>query len=187
VAGVDEVGRGAWAGPLGVGVVILDPARLPAGLADSKLLSAQQRERLAGRIAGSALGVSVGYCQAQECDLLGMAGALRLAAARALANLQPAPDVVLVDGASDFVADGRSRAVVDGDASSVSIAAASIVAKVCRDAVMSWLGRDYPDFDFASNKGYGSRRHEMALRRLGPTPLHRMSWSYLDRLGIRGT
>jgi ribonuclease HII len=188
VVGLDEVGRGAWAGPVSVGAVALDPARVPDGLADSKLLRPATRERLAAAVRTVALGHAVGHATNDEIDRDGLAAALRLATRRALellaATLPHPIDVVLVDGPVDLVRADRPSGVaaplvvpvVGGDRVSVSIAAASIVAKVTRDAMLVAADADHAGYALASNKGYPSPAHRRALAELGPCALHRRSW-----------
>lgn len=196
VAGVDEVGRGALAGPVSVGVVALGSCDAwPRGLADSKELSPRARERLAVELAAYGLARAIGSATNDEIDALGMIAALRLAGQRALARLAVASvvvDAILLDGSHDWLTpptgdlfgpDAPSRAtprvvtVVKGDGACVSIAAASVLAKVERDAVMVAAHDDHPQYGWAGNKGYGSAGHLKALERYGPTPWHRVSWN----------
>ena len=197
VAGVDEVGRGAWAGPASVGVVVYCPdRRAPNGVRDSKELSEDRREALLPLVTSWCLDWSVGHASPGECDLLGMTAALRLAARRAFDGLTVAPRVLLLDGSFDYLTDpvavtevpaGRPevRTVVRGDATCQSIAAASIVAKVTRDRMMRALAPSFPAFDFDRNKGYPSRTHRTALAGFGLTSVHRRSWSFVDDLAFR--
>ena len=182
VVGVDEVGRGAWAGPLSVGVAVLPADRRVYGVRDSKMLTEQRREHLFDRVASWCRAWSVGHASAEECDRLGMSAAQRLAARRALDGLGLEPDQVLVDGRWDFVGDGTTTRIVRGDATCLSIAAASILAKVSRDRIMRADADCYPGYCFDSNKGYPCPRHEMALQASGPTAIHRRSWAFMDRL-----
>lgn len=183
VAGVDEVGRGAWAGPVVVGAAVSALAAPPEGLTDSKLLTAKRREELAPMIAAWATAHAFGAASPAEIDALGMTAALRLAAVRALEALPVRPDAVVLDGSHDFLGDPwRVRTVVKGDRVCVGVAAASVLAKVHRDRLMAELGADHPDFAFGDNAGYPSPVHQAALEELGPTPYHRMSWAYLDNL-----
>lgn len=182
VAGLDEVGRGAWAGPLTVGAVVLPRDRRVNGIRDSKQLSEARREELFDRIVEWCEASAVGYASPAECDELGMSDAMRLAARRALDGLGVAVDRVLVDGPWDFVGDGRAVNVVRGDATCRSIATASILAKVRRDRIMRADAECYPGFDFERNKGYPSPRHRMALAGYGTTAIHRRSWSFVDQL-----
>ena len=183
VAGLDEVGRGAWAGPLMVAAAVTDLSEPPEDLADSKVLSAARREAVAAELAGWAVGIGYGQAGPEEIDELGMTAALRLASVRALEALPCRPDVVIVDGKHDFLgAPWSVRCEVKADAVSVSVAAASVAAKVRRDALMAEIGAGYPDYAFADNAGYPAPAHRAALESSGPTPYHRMSWSYLDDL-----
>lgn len=181
VAGVDEVGRGAWAGPVTVCAVVTDLSEPPAGLTDSKRLTPRRRAALAELLKDWAVGVGYGEATHEEIDALGMTEALRRAARRALAGLPVRPDAVILDGKHDYLgAPWAVRLQVGGDAASVSVAAASVLAKVRRDAYMASLG--YPEYGFADNAGYPSPVHRAALAEHGPTPYHRLSWSYLDAL-----
>ena len=185
VVGVDEVGRGAWAGPLTVGAVALLPTTgtAPGEVRDSKLLSPTKRERLFGEIDSWCEAWSTGDASAAECDELGMSAALQLATKRCLDKLSCAlgevPDRVLLDGNWNFVDWLPSQAIVKGDQRCVSIAAASIMAKVTRDAQMSdWASRFAP-YRFEKNKGYPAPVHKAALGEYGPCALHRTSWSFM--------
>ncbi|GAA2297214.1 ribonuclease HII [Nonomuraea roseoviolacea subsp. roseoviolacea] len=181
VAGVDEVGRGAWAGPVTVCAVVTDLSEPPAGLTDSKQLTPARREALAGEVRAWAAGIAFGEATHEEIDVVGMTEALRRAARRALDALPVRPGAVILDGSHDYIgAPWPVRLEVRGDAASVSVAAASVLAKVRRDAYMATLGCDA--YGFADNAGYPSPVHQEALARLGPTEHHRMSWSYLDDL-----
>lgn len=179
VAGVDEVGRGAWAGPVTFAAVVLPSDRRMYKLRDSKVLDAARREQLAARLEDFAVGIGIGHATNGEIDALGMSDAMRLAAARALDALPLRPDVYLVDGNWNMlggVAQPVER-IVHGDARSASIAAASIVAKVTRDRMMTTVCPTYPRYAFSSNKGYPSPPHVAALNRFGPCVLHRHSWA----------
>ena len=185
VAGVDEVGRGPLAGPVVAAAVILPAGFDPAGIDDSKKLSPAARERAAARITGAAA-VGIAIVEAGEIDRLNIHGATLLAMARAVAALPVRPRHVLVDGKFLPALDYRATAVIGGDAKSLSIAAASIVAKVVRDRIMVAAAESHPQYDWASNKGYPAPRHLAALAEHGPTPLHRRSFapvarSYLGR------
>jgi ribonuclease HII len=182
VVGVDEVGRGAWAGPLTVAAVVLPHHRRVYGVRDSKQLNERRREELFARVVDWCVAWGVGHASEGECDALGMSAAQRLAARRALDALGVEPDAVLVDGRWDFVGGSRTRTVVRGDARCLSIAAASIVAKVTRDRLMREAAESYPPFDFDRNKGYPCPRHQLALRGYGPTAIHRRSWAFMDGL-----
>ncbi|KAF4405231.1 ribonuclease HII [Streptomyces lycii] len=183
VAGVDEVGRGAWAGPVTVCAAVTGLRRPPEGLTDSKLLAPKRRTELAGLLEDWVTAHALGHASPQEIDDLGMTAALRLAAGRALESLPVRPDAVILDGKHDYLGrPWRVRTVIKGDQSCVAVAAASVIAKVRRDAMMGELGRDCADFAFAANAGYPSPVHRAALAEFGPTPHHRVSWAYMDAL-----
>lgn len=181
VAGVDEVGRGPLAGPVAAAAVILDPARLPKGVDDSKALSAQQREAAFERILATAQAVSVAFVSPAEIDATNIRRASLAAMARAVAGLSRPPAFVLVDGRDLPPIACPARAIVKGDAAALSIAAASIVAKVARDAMMRRLAALYPEYGFETNAGYAAPRHLEALGRIGPTPAHRFSFAPLRK------
>jgi ribonuclease HII len=181
VAGVDEVGRGPLAGPVCAAAVILDPDNIPEGLNDSKAMSGKARELAFARIAASALATSIAFATAAEIDATDIRKATLMAMERAVAGLSVAPAYVLVDGLDLPGLPCPGSAIVRGDASSLSIAAASIVAKVARDGLMRRMAEEYPGYGFETNVGYGSPRHLAALAVLGPTPYHRMSFSPLRR------
>ena len=177
VAGLDEVGRGAWAGPLTVGAAILDLSAVPVGLRDSKQLRPERRQVLDRSLRDGAE-VATGEVAHTELDRIGLVAALRLAAGRAVAALPRRPDVVLIDGSVDLL-DGagyRTRLLIGGDDRSCSIAAASIVAKVHRDQWMIDQDPSHRPYGFAANKGYPSPHHRAALAEHGPCELHRRSW-----------
>jgi ribonuclease HII len=184
VAGVDEVGRGAWAGPVTYAAVVLPSDRRMYKLRDSKVLDPARREELATRLEGFALGIGIGQASNAEIDELGMSPAIRLAARRAVDALPLRPDVLLLDGNWDFLAGygTTNQLLVHGDAHSASIAAASIVAKVTRDRQLVGAEGVHPGYDFASNKGYPSPSHRAALAELGPCELHRRSWAPIAAL-----
>jgi ribonuclease HII len=176
VAGVDEVGRGPLAGPVCVAAVILDPKNLPQGLDDSKKLSASRREALSGEIFARALAVSVALAPAAEIDAVNIRQATLNAMARATRALALAPQFVLVDGRDLPELPCPGRAVIKGDATSLSIAAASIVAKVARDRLMARLDGLHPGYGFAVHAGYPTEAHRAALQQLGPCREHRRSY-----------
>ena len=180
---MDEVGKGAWAGPLTLVAAVLPTDRRVYRVRDSKLLTEAERERLFDRIADWCVAWCAGHASNDECDRLGMSAAQRLAARRALDGLGVDADAVLVDGRWDFVGNGKTRALVKGDATCLSIAAASILAKVTRDRMMRAASGEYPHYCFDSNKGYPCPRHRAAIAAHGPTPLHRRSWAFMDNLG----
>lgn len=176
IAGVDEVGRGPLAGPVVAAAVILDPARPIDGLADSKALSEQRREQLAGLIRERALAWAVGRAEIDEIDRINILQASLLAMRRAVLALQPQPEFALVDGNRCPQLPCDAEAVIKGDASVAVISAASILAKVTRDREMVSLEQEYPGYGFASHKGYPTKAHLTALARLGVTPIHRRSF-----------
>lgn len=179
VAGIDEVGRGPLAGPVAAAAVILNPDDLPVGLRDSKQLSPARRASLAAAIFDKALAIALAFASAEEVDRLNIRAATLAAMARAATGLSLRPDYFLIDGRD--IPPGLqapSRALIKGDTLSLSIAAAAIIAKVTRDALMARLDPQYPAYGFAQNAGYGTLRHLGALRRLGPTPLHRASFNW---------
>ncbi len=183
VVGIDEVGKGAWAGPLTLVAAVLPSDRRVYRVRDSKLLTEAEREGLFDRIADWCVAWAAGHASNDECDQLGMSAAQRLAARRALDGLGLEADAVLVDGRWDFVGNGKTQALVKGDATCLSIAAASILAKVTRDRMMRAASNDHPGYNFDSNKGYPCPRHRAALTAQGPTPLHRRSWAFMDTYG----
>ena len=186
VVGVDEVGRGAWAGPISVGAAVVPRSRRVYKIRDSKMLTEPEREALFGRIAGWCVAWAVGHASETECDEMGMADAQRLAAQRAFTSLGVTPDIVLFDGNWDFTAAESSRGIVGGDAKSLSISAASILAKVTRDRLMRAADEHYPHWAFADNKGYPGPRHQAALAYYGPSAIHRRSWVFMEHLPWTG-
>jgi ribonuclease HII len=200
VVGMDEVGRGALAGPVSVGVVAVDAQTPegPRGVADSKLLTPAARTALLPALATWGVARAVGHASAAEIDRFGIIGALRLAGRRALAGLAIPVDVVLLDGKHDWLTSPAQAGFFDADADAAddlaagfgavvhsrvkadltcaSVAAASVLAKCERDALMCALSAEHPAYGWSGNKGYGSPDHLAALRALGPSPLHRMSW-----------
>jgi ribonuclease HII len=188
VAGLDEVGRGCWAGPVVAAAVVLPVERLRAepgllaGVDDSKRLTARQREAAAGRVREVALGIGIGAASPALVDALGIVRATLLAMRQALGRLPLAPDFLLVDGLLRINLSWPQRPLVRGDARCLSIAAASVVAKVHRDALMVGWADLFPDYGFESHKGYGTRQHKEALGRLGPCLLHRRSFAPVHRL-----
>lgn len=175
VAGVDEAGRGAWAGPVVAAAVVLDPGTFPAGLNDSKKLSAARREALYGEILAVA-SVGVGIGSVEQIERRNILHATMDAMCDAVCALDPAPDVVLVDGNRTPLLPCDAEAVVGGDARSLSIAAASIIAKVTRDRLMRDLAGAFPGYGWEQNAGYGVPVHKSALESLGVTPHHRRAY-----------
>ena len=182
VCGVDEAGRGPWAGPVSAAAVILDHARTPVGLDDSKKLGERRREALEVEIKASALAWGVGFASVEEIAELNILQATGLAMRRAVEALEVVPAFILVDGSYRFDLPAPVRPVVRGDSLSASIAAASILAKTARDRVMVELDQAWPDYGFAAHKGYHAPVHVEALQRLGPCPAHRLSWAPIRAL-----
>jgi ribonuclease HII len=199
LAAIDEVGRGALAGPVSVGVVLLaaDTKPAPFGVADSKLLTPQARQRLVPRIRRWAMDCAVGHASSPEIDRIGIIAALRLAAERAVSKLSAEPDWVLLDGNYDYLSAPDElqlfdliddepdrwrcrvpvRTVIKGDLKCSSIASASVLAKTERDAMLIELAKVYPQYGFDENKAYSSRQHFAALTEHGPCQVHRHSWN----------
>ena len=187
MAGVDEAGRGPLAGPVSAAAVILDPAAVPPGIDDSKALTAERREALFVAILDAALAVGIGLAPAAEIDAHDIRQATFAAMRRAVRALGIAPDHLLIDGRD--VPPGLpcpARALVKGDTLSLSVAAASIVAKVTRDRLMARLDVAHPAYGFRSHKGYPTAAHRAALLRHGPTPYHRLSFGSVARSGPSG-
>jgi ribonuclease HII len=176
VAGIDEVGRGALFGPVCAAAVILDLHKLPAGIDDSKKLSPKQREVLAEKIRDTALDLSIAFVEARVIDQINILQATFEAMRHAIRGLRGAPEFLLCDALIIPGCTIPQRAIIRGDEQSVSIAAASILAKVERDRLVCGLDAKYPGYDLASNMGYGTEKHLRALSVLGPTELHRRTF-----------
>ena len=185
IAGVDEVGRGSWAGPVVAAAVILNRSKLGVDLAqnldDSKKLSAAQRNRFFVAIKKCAV-TSVGISSVSEIDSLNILNASMLAMERAIKGLNLTPQIALVDGNQEPQSNCHTRCIVRGDSKSLSIAAASIVAKINRDKIMKALAIDYPGFGWDKNAGYGTTQHKLGLDRLGVTPEHRRSFKPIRKV-----
>jgi ribonuclease HII len=183
VCGIDEVGRGSWAGPVTVAALVAPPEHL-SGVRDSKLLTHDERTVCAARVREWALGIGIGHASHVECDELGMTEALRRAASRALAQLSAQgfePDRIVLDGKHDYLRGARRVVtVVKGDQTVLSVAAASVVAKVTRDALMEEEAEHYPPYGFEHNRGYPAPVHKCALAAWGPSAIHRRSWIFMD-------
>lgn len=188
VAGVDEVGKGAWAGPLVVcAAVVRNDIPVDELVArDSKALSEKKRESIFDTVAAQCLQWALGVVEAGECDRLGMSNAQRLATKRAVMGLGVGVDAVIADGKWDFVSPLVPRVVmrVKADAVSASVAAASVLAKVSRDRVMRECADHHPHWNFAGNKGYPCPKHREGLREHGPSAMHRVSWAFMENLGL---
>lgn len=181
IVGVDEVGRGPLAGPVTAAAVILNPQNLPLGVADSKALTVKQRDAAFESIIQTAQAISISFVTAAEIDHINIRQASLLAMTRAISSLSLKPTFALIDGRDRPKLDCPTRAIIKGDATVLSIAAASIVAKIARDGMMRRLALLYPDYGFETNVGYGAKRHLEALERLGPTPFHRFSFAPLRK------
>lgn len=186
IAGLDEAGRGAWAGPVSAACVVL-PAQTKvsaqlSGVRDSKLMTAQQRQCWAQRIKSTALAYSIAFASNREIDTLGIVPATRLAMQRALAVLHIQPDHLLVDALKLPDIDIPQSALIKGDRRSLSIAAASILAKTGRDALMVKMDAQFPAYQFSRHKGYGTKIHRTALERSGPCDIHRFSFAPIKSL-----
>lgn len=185
IGGIDEVGIGAWAGPVAVGAVVLAPGKRIYKVRDSKLLDEPRREWLSARVKQRCYCWSVGMSWPDEIDDVGLSEAIRRAGRRAVDSLAVRPDVFLLDGRWNFIGD-ETKMVVRGDCESVSIASASIVAKVMRDRLMTDLSSVYGPYRFDSNKGYPSPKHKWALAAFGPSPIHRRLYAPISKLFDEG-
>ncbi len=193
VAGVDEVGRGALAGPVSVGIAIVDASTgdVPSKLRDSKVISRKVREELVASVSEWVVDYAVGHASATDIDEIGIVAALRLAWARAYAQLSTKPDAVILDGKHNWIAapvgdlfDDRADAIdvpvtmqIKADATCASVSAASVIAKVERDALMREFAKVYPQYGFEGHVGYGAATHMAAIRQFGPCEIHRTSWN----------
>ena len=184
VCGVDEAGRGPLAGPVVAAAVILTPARIPEGLNDSKALSSKQRELLLNMIEKNAQ-IGIGIAEPEEIDRLNILGATLIAMRRAVLALPKLPDMALIDGNKLPDLPCAAQAIVKGDSRSLSIAAASIVAKVTRDRLMVEAESRYPGYGLAGHKGYPTKAHMEAVTRLGASPIHRRSFKPVRLAGIK--
>ncbi len=176
IAGIDEAGRGPLAGPVVSAAVILPPGAVLPGIDDSKKLTPARRSRLYGRLYDAAVAIGIGIVDVDEIDRVNILQATLRAMAMAVANLAPRPDCLLIDGIFTIAADLPQEAIKKGDARSISIAAASIVAKVTRDRIMGEVDALYPEFGFARHKGYPTQPHRAAIARHGCCPLHRRTF-----------
>ena len=178
IAGLDEVGMGCLAGPVVAAAVILDLNQIPPGITDSKLLTPKKRQVLRTQIEECALDFAIGMASVEEIDDINIYHAARLAMKRAVEKLTLKPDYLLVDGRAKIDLEIAQKAIVQGDKHSVSIGAASILAKVFRDQLMTDFDEKYPGYEFARHKGYGSVLHRQHLQAKGPSAIHRKSFSW---------
>jgi ribonuclease HII len=181
IAGIDEAGRGPWAGPVCAAAVILDPSHPIAGLTDSKKLTEKRREALVPLIEAHSLAFAVGWASAEEIDALNIRRATHLAMQRAVEGLKLRPEALLIDGNDAPDLGLPARAIVKGDLTEPAISAASILAKCARDRLMRELCADHPGYGFSQHKGYGTAAHAAALAALGPSPQHRRSFAPVKR------
>lgn len=190
IVGIDEVGRGAWAGPLAVGAVLLGGASID-GLTDSKKLTKKQREALDYEIRQKAVGVGIGWVSAPIIDQIGLTAALKLASRRAIAHIRHEYHEIIIDGTIKFIDDPRVTVMKKADLLVPSVSAASIVAKVARDNYMKHVDKVFPGYRFTGHVGYGTAAHREAIAKLGVSPLHRLSYmplgSYKDATAIRAS
>ena len=177
IAGVDEAGRGPLAGPVVAAAVIFPPDYHNSEIRDSKLLSPQKRERLHDVIREDAVTVGLGVVDAVVIDEINILKATLMAMKEALRELIPVPDFLLIDGITPLSLSIPQRTIIKGDSRSVSVAAASIIAKVSRDKIMEIYHRQFPQYNFIKNKGYGTMEHRAAIRRYGPCKIHRRSFN----------
>lgn len=182
IVGIDEVGRGAWAGPLAVGAVLLGGATI-GGLTDSKKLTKRQRELLDREIRQKALGVGIGWVSARQIDAIGLSEALKQASRRALAHIRHDYKEIIIDGTIALIDDPRVTLMKKADLLVPSVSAASIVAKVARDNYMKHADAVFPGYKFAGHVGYGTAVHRSAIEELGVTPMHRLSFAPLRKYG----
>jgi len=181
IAGIDEAGRGPWAGPVVSAAVVLNKKNIPSDLNDSKKISEKKRQSLYSSIYNSHF-VGVGISSIEEIDNLNILQATFLSMKRALDNLDCSVDAILVDGNLDPGFDYKTECIVNGDSISFSIAAASIIAKVTRDNLMSKIHKEFPNYNWKRNKGYGTREHRNALDMYGPCKYHRKSFSPINKM-----
>lgn len=182
IAGIDEAGRGPLAGPLVVASVILPENVFISGLNDSKQLSAKVRERLYEEVCQKAISIVINIVSVTEIDQYNIYQATKLSMEKVLAHLIPKPSVALIDAMPVAAVGVKTVSLIHGDSLSASIAAASIIAKVTRDRIMLELDKEYPEYDFASNKGYGSQKHMEAIKKYGATIWHRRSYEPIKSL-----
>tara|TARA_B110000014_G_C20107478_1_gene582674 strand:- start:2 stop:709 length:708 start_codon:yes stop_codon:yes gene_type:complete len=190
IVGIDEVGKGAWAGPLTIVAAVIPRDKRIYKVRDSKLLIEAERESLYGRIGDWCKSWAAGHASNDECDELGMSGAQKLAVQRAIEGLSIKADHFLIDGKWDFVGHlvgvENVTKVIKGDTKCLSIASASVLAKVTRDRIMRDSHTQFPQYKFEDNKGYPSPQHIQALKNFGPCVIHRKSWAFMDQLSSHG-
>lgn len=185
IVGIDEVGRGAWAGPVVVGAVLLGGAKIE-GLTDSKLLTKKRRELLDSEIRQKAQAIGLGWVSAKEIDRIGLSAALKLASRRAIAHIHHEYEEIIIDGTIALLDDSRVTLMKKADFLIPSVSAASIVAKVARDNYMKYLDKVFPGYAFTGHVGYGTAAHCSAIEERGVTPLHRLSFAPLKKYQVTG-
>jgi len=183
ILGIDEVGRGPWAGPLVVGAIVLGDAKIK-GLNDSKKLSAKKRSFLAVQIKKSARGIGIGWVSASTIDKIGLSAALKLASKRAMNQIDCKYDEIIIDGTIKLVDEDNVTTMPKADGLIAAVSAASIIAKVARDDYMIKLDKVFPGYNFAHNVGYGTKDHQLALEENGITPIHRQSFAPIKKLAL---
>lgn len=183
IVGIDEVGRGAWAGPLVVGAVALDGNTIE-GLTDSKKLTAKRRQVLSGIIRKSTPHIGLGWVAAKTIDEIGLSMALKVAATQALAQIKTEYDEIIIDGTIKLIDDQRVTTLKQADLLVPSVSAASIIAKVARDYYMQKIAAEYPEYGFERHVGYGTKFHREAIAKHGPSDLHRMSFSPMSEIEV---
>jgi ribonuclease HII len=184
IVGIDEVGRGAWAGPMVVGAVLLGDNVTINGLTDSKKLTKKQRERLDIEIRQKAVAIGIGWVSAKQIDTIGLSSALKLASRRALAQIRSDYDEIIIDGTIALIDDPRVTLMKKADLLVPCVSAASIVAKVARDNYMRHLDQVFPGYAFTGHVGYGTALHRQAIATHGVTPLHRLSYTPLRQYSV---
>lgn len=183
IVGIDEVGRGAWAGPMAVGAVLLGDVTID-GLTDSKKLTKKQRERLDIEIRQKAVAIGIGWVSAKQIDTIGLSAALKLAARRALAHIHHDYKEIIIDGTIALIEDPRVTLLAKADLLIPCVSAASIVAKVARDNYMRHADGVFPGYEFVGHVGYGTAAHRQIIEERGVTPLHRLSFAPLQKYAI---
>lgn len=183
IVGIDEVGRGAWAGPMVVGAVLLGDVNIP-GLTDSKKLTQKRREQLDIQIRQQALAIGLGWVSAKQIDTIGLSAALKLASAKAIAHIHQEYKEIIIDGTIRLIDDPRVSLMPKADLLVPSVSAASIIAKVARDNYMKHLDEVFPGYNFSTHVGYGTATHRAAIENRGVTPLHRLSFGPLKKFQV---
>lgn len=182
IAGIDEAGRGAFAGPVVASCVILNENNIPSGIVDSKKISDKKRRSLYGKIRGTAVSIGIGVIGATLIDEVNIYIATKMAMKSAISNMELQPDFLLIDAIKLYDISTSSLSIIKGEEKSVSVAAASIIAKVYRDDIMIQLSEKYPEYGFSSHKGYGTAFHRDMLLKYGPAKIHRYSYKPVNKV-----